>query len=173
LEDNCAERVAAFLDQWRWRRDKPQMTQISQITDGKFRADDGKKFFRNKEVVAKTLTLPPIIRVICAICGFVFGPEGPPFHDCGMHYIDLARWYAQSEIERWDAMGLRIWNWSEPWWGTAHGHFQNGVVFKVTVGFTYGQLAQRPVTHCALEAIGTLGVVRMQHDFNEVVIRTL
>jgi len=99
------------------------------------------------------------------------GPEGPPFHDCGMHYIDLARWYANSEIERWDAMGLRFWNWSEPWWGTAHGHFQNGVVFKVTVGFTYGQLAQTQVTQCALEAIGTLGVVRMQHNFHEVAIK--
>src|ERR1039458_5845130 len=21
------------------------------------------------------------------------GPEGPPFHDCGMHYVDVARWY--------------------------------------------------------------------------------
>jgi predicted dehydrogenase len=34
------------------------------------------------------------------------GPEGPPFHDCGMHYIDLARWYANSEIERWDAISV-------------------------------------------------------------------
>jgi predicted dehydrogenase len=99
------------------------------------------------------------------------GPEGPPFHDCGIHYIDLARWYANSEIGRWDAMGLRCWNWSEPWWGTAHGHFQNGIVFKVTFGFIYGQLAQTQVTQCALEAIGTLGVVRMQHNFNEVVIK--
>jgi myo-inositol 2-dehydrogenase/D-chiro-inositol 1-dehydrogenase len=22
--------------------------------------------------------------------------EGPPFHDCGMHYVDVARWYAQN-----------------------------------------------------------------------------
>jgi hypothetical protein len=68
-------------------------------------------------------------------------------------------------------MGLRFWNWSDPWWGTAHGHFQNGVVFKVTVGFTYGQLAQTQVAQCGLEAIGTLGIVRMQHNFNEVVIK--
>ena len=25
------------------------------------------------------------------------GPEEPAFHDCGMHYVDVARWYAQSE----------------------------------------------------------------------------
>jgi predicted dehydrogenase len=26
-------------------------------------------------------------------------PEGPPFHDCGMHYVDVARWYAKSEFK--------------------------------------------------------------------------
>ncbi len=26
-------------------------------------------------------------------------PEGPPFHDCGMHYVDVARWYAKSEYK--------------------------------------------------------------------------
>jgi predicted dehydrogenase len=34
------------------------------------------------------------------------GPEGPPFHDCGMHYVDLARWYAGSEYDRWHAQGV-------------------------------------------------------------------
>ena len=97
-------------------------------------------------------------------------PEGPPFHDCGMHYVDLARWYAQSEFDRWDAQGLRMWGHEEPWWVTAHGSFENGIVFTVTQGFTYGQLAQTQTIHSGLEAIGTLGVVRMQHDFNEVVI---
>jgi myo-inositol 2-dehydrogenase/D-chiro-inositol 1-dehydrogenase len=30
-------------------------------------------------------------------------PEGPPFHDCGMHYVDVARWYAKSEYATWHA----------------------------------------------------------------------
>ncbi len=98
-------------------------------------------------------------------------PEGPPFHDCGMHYVDLARWYAQSEYDRWDAHGVRMWGWHEPWWVNAHGNFKNGVAFTITQGFTYGQMAQTPIIHSGLEAIGTLGVVRMEHDFREVVIR--
>jgi predicted dehydrogenase len=97
-------------------------------------------------------------------------PEGPPFHDCGMHYVDLARWYAGSEYGHWHAQGLRMWGHDEPWWVSAHGSFENGVVFTVTQGFTYGQMAQTPLIHSGLEAIGTLGVVRMQHDFHEVVI---
>jgi predicted dehydrogenase len=32
-------------------------------------------------------------------------PEGPPFHDCGMHYVDVARWYANSEYQTWHAQG--------------------------------------------------------------------
>jgi myo-inositol 2-dehydrogenase/D-chiro-inositol 1-dehydrogenase len=43
------------------------------------------------------------------------GPEGPPFHDCGMHYVDVARWYAGSEYDRWHAQDIRMWAWPEPW----------------------------------------------------------
>ncbi len=98
------------------------------------------------------------------------GPEGPPFHDCGMHYVDVARWYAGSEYERWHAQGVRMWDWPEPWWVTAHGCFQNGVIFDISVGFVYGQLAQTMTQNCGLEAIGSLGVVRMSHDFRDVTI---
>ena len=97
-------------------------------------------------------------------------PEGPPFHDCGMHYIDVARWYAGSEYERWHAQGVLMWDWPEPWWVTAHGCFENGVIFDVSVGFVYGQLAQQNTQHCGLEAIGSLGLVRMSHDFRDVTI---
>lgn len=98
-------------------------------------------------------------------------PEGPPFHDCGMHYVDVVRWYAQSEFDHWHAQGLCMWGHSEPWWVQAHGAFRNGVVFEVTQGFGYGQLAQKHVFHCGLEAIGTRGVVRMEHNFETVNLR--
>lgn len=93
------------------------------------------------------------------------GPEGPPFHDCGMHYVDVARWYANSEYDQWHAQGLRMWSWNEPWWVTVHGAFRNGIVFNITQGFVYGQMAQTRVNRCAMDVIGTQGVVRMQHDF--------
>lgn len=97
-------------------------------------------------------------------------PEGPPFHDCGMHYIDVARWYAGAEYQSWHAQGLRMWGWEDPWWVSAHGSFENGVVFDVTQGFVYGQLAKEKVNACGLEAIGSLGVIRMRHDFETVTI---
>lgn len=98
------------------------------------------------------------------------GPEGPPFHDCGMHYVDVARWYAHSEYETWRAQGLRSWGYKDPWWVQAHGTFANGVVFDITQGFVYGHLSQQQPHNCYVDAIGTQGVARMRHDFCEATV---
>ncbi len=98
-------------------------------------------------------------------------PEGPPFHDCGMHYVDVARWYAGSEYDRWHAQGVRMWGYeAAPWWVSAHGTFANGVAFQITQGFVYGQLADRKSYHCGCECIGTKGVARFTHDFATVAL---
>jgi predicted dehydrogenase len=97
-------------------------------------------------------------------------PEGPPFHDCGMHYVDVARWYAQSEYQSWHAQGIRAWGYKDPWWVQAHGTFANGVVFDITQGFIYGHLAKEQPHNCYVDAIGTKGVARMRHDFAEATV---
>ncbi len=91
--------------------------------------------------------------------------RGPQFHDCGMHYADVARWYARSEYRTWHAQGVCMWGHADPWWLHAHGTFDNGVVFDLTQGFVYGHLAKDKISNCYLEAIGTQGVCRMRHDF--------
>ena len=93
-------------------------------------------------------------------------PEGPPFHDCGMHYVDVARWYANSEYKTWHAQGIRMWDYKDPWWVHVHGTFANGIVFDITQGFVYGHLAKQQPHNCYLDAIGTRGVARMRHDFS-------
>lgn len=97
-------------------------------------------------------------------------PEGPPFHDCGMHYVDVARWYARSEYQNWHAQGLRMWGYKDPWWLQVHGTFTNGVVFDITQGFIYGHLAKQQPHHCYVDAIGTKGVARMRHDFAQATV---
>ena len=69
--------------------------------------------------------------------------EGPAFHDCGMHYVDIARWYAESEFKTWNAQAVRMWNYKDPWWLQCHGTFENGVVFDITQGHVYGQLSAK------------------------------
>ncbi len=97
-------------------------------------------------------------------------PEGPPFHDCGMHYVDVARWYAKSEYKTWHAQGIRMWSHEEPWWVQCHGTFENGVVFDITQGFVYGHLAKEKTHNCYVDVIGTRGIARMRHDFKDATI---
>ncbi|MAE63658.1 MAG: oxidoreductase [Phycisphaeraceae bacterium] len=94
--------------------------------------------------------------------------EGPIFRDCGMHYVDVARWYAGSEYAKWQAQGVRMWSESQPWWVTAQGHFENGVIFDITVGFVYGQVAENWINRGCLDVIGTRGACRYDHDFIDV-----
>ena len=96
--------------------------------------------------------------------------EGPCFHDCGMHYVDIARWYAESEYATWDAQGLRMWDYKDPWWVQCHGTFQNGIVFDITQGFVYGQLSKDQTHNSYIDLIGTKGIVRMHHDFKTAVV---
>lgn len=96
--------------------------------------------------------------------------EGPPFHDCGMHYVDIARWYAESEYDTWHCQALRMWDWKDPWWLQAHGTFRNGVVFDITQGFVYGQLSKKQTHNSYVDIIGTKGIVRMTHDFKTAVV---
>lgn len=96
--------------------------------------------------------------------------EGPSFHDCGMHYVDIARWYARSEYKTYHAQALKMWSWPEPWYLQAHGTFENGVVFDITQGHVYGQLSKDQTHNSYIDIIGTKGIARMSHDFHTAVV---
>lgn len=96
--------------------------------------------------------------------------EGPAFHDCGMHYIDIARWLTGSEYKTWNAQAVRMWEWKDPWWLQTHGTFENGVVFDITQGHNYGQLAKDQTHNSYADIIGSKGIVRMTHDFKTAVV---
>jgi myo-inositol 2-dehydrogenase/D-chiro-inositol 1-dehydrogenase len=97
--------------------------------------------------------------------------EGPAFHDCGMHYVDVARWYAGSEYDAYHAQGVRMWSYADPWWLQVHGTFKNGVVFDITQGFVYGHLAKDQTHNCYVDIIGTKGIARMTHDFKKATVQ--
>ncbi len=96
--------------------------------------------------------------------------EGPAFHDCGMHYVDIARWYAQSEFRTWHAQGIRMWDYKDPWWIQCHGTFMNGIVYDITQGFVYGQLSKDQTHNSYVDLIGTKGIARMTHDFKTATV---
>lgn len=110
-----------------------------------------------------------IIRICHMTPGLIPGEgheyEGPPFHDCGMHYVDAARMYARSEFATWHSQGVRMWEYKDPWWVQAHGTFKNGVIFDITQGFVYGHLSLNQTHNSYFDIIGTKGTARMTHDF--------
>lgn len=96
--------------------------------------------------------------------------EGPAFHDCGMHYVDIARWYAGAEFRTWHAQAVRMWSYKDPWWLQCHGTFDNGVVFDITQGHVYGQLSKDQTHNSYIDIIGTKGIARMTHDFKTATV---
>ncbi len=96
--------------------------------------------------------------------------EGPSFHDCGMHYVDIARWYAGCNFKTWNAQAVRMWDYKDPWWLQCHGTFENGVVFDITQGHVYGQLSKDQTHNSYIDIIGTKGIARMTHDFKTAVV---
>lgn len=96
--------------------------------------------------------------------------EGPSFHDCGMHYVDIARWYAECDFKTWNAQAIRMWNYREPWFLQCHGTFENGIVFDITQGHVYGQLSKDQTHNSYIDVIGTKGIARMTHDFKTAVV---
>ncbi len=96
--------------------------------------------------------------------------EGPSFHDCGMHYVDITRWYAGCEFKTWNAQAVRMWNYKDPWWLQCHGTFENGVIFDITQGHVYGQLSKDQTHNSYIDIIGTKGIARMTHDFKTAVV---
>lgn len=96
--------------------------------------------------------------------------EGPAFHDCGMHYVNIARLFAESEYKTGHAQAVRMWDYKDPWWLQCHGTFENGIVFDITQGFVYGQLSKDQTHTSYIELIGSKGFVRMHHDFKTAVV---
>ena len=96
--------------------------------------------------------------------------EGPSFHDCGMHYVDIARWYADCEFKTWNAQAIRMWDYKDPWFLQCHGTFENGIVFDITQGHVYGQLSKVQTHNSYVDLIGTKGIARMTHDFKTAVV---
>ena len=96
--------------------------------------------------------------------------EGPAFHDGGMHYVDLCRWYAGSEYRTMRAQGVRLWSYKDPWWMQVQGTFENGVAYSITHSHGYGQLA-KDLTHVSsIDLVGTKGIARMHTDFRTAVV---
>ncbi|CAN1514985.1 MviM Predicted dehydrogenases and related proteins [Fimbriimonadaceae bacterium] len=90
--------------------------------------------------------------------------EGGPMVDCGVHQIDLARWWLGSEVVRIHGAGAWVSNYEAPDHVYAHLDHESGAHTMVDMSFTYGHTAKEPTSTFTYELIGTGGVIRYNRE---------
>ena len=90
--------------------------------------------------------------------------EGGPLVDCGVHQIDLARWWIGSEVERIRAAGAWIEEHAAPGHVWLHMDHSSGCHTVVEMSFSYCHTAAEPRDTFLYELIGTEGLIRYRRE---------
>jgi predicted dehydrogenase len=90
--------------------------------------------------------------------------EGGPLVDCGVHQIDLARWWLGSEVKGWSAAGAWVGKFEAPDHVWLHMRHETGALTTVEVSYAHGHTAKEPRSVFTYELIGTGGVIRYDRD---------
>ncbi len=90
--------------------------------------------------------------------------EGGPMVDCGVHQIDLARWWLQSEVVRYQATGAWVDEFEAPDHMYLHMDHDNGAHTMVEMSYSYCHTAAEPINHFSYHLIGTDGLIRYDRD---------
>jgi predicted dehydrogenase len=90
--------------------------------------------------------------------------EGGPMIDCGVHMIDLARWWLGKEIVRTSQAGAWVADYVAPDHMFLHLDHEGGVHTSIEMSFTYGHTARFPRDLFSYDLIGTGGVIRYDRD---------
>ena len=90
--------------------------------------------------------------------------EGGPMIDCGVHMIDLARWWLGREVIRTSQAGAWVVDYAAPDHMYLHLDHEGGVHTSVEMSFTYGHTARYPRDEFSYDLIGTGGVIRYDRN---------
>ncbi len=90
--------------------------------------------------------------------------EGGPLVDCGVHQIDLARWWLGSEVVRSRAFGAWVADYEAPDHVYLHMDHERGEHTAIEVSFTYGHTAREPQAQFSYDLIGSGGVLRYDRN---------
>jgi len=90
--------------------------------------------------------------------------EGGPMVDCGVHQIDLARWWLGKDVERTTVAAAWVSDYEAPDHVYLHMDHQAGAHSMVEMSFTYGHTVKESNPHFSYHLIGTGGVIRYDRD---------
>lgn len=97
--------------------------------------------------------------------------EGGPLVDCGVHQIDLARWWLESEVEWQRGTGVWIDDYEAPDHVYLHMGHSCGAHTMVEMSFSYNATSLEPRTNFLYELIGTDGVIRYSREEHSFELR--
>jgi len=97
--------------------------------------------------------------------------EGGPMVDCGVHQIDLARWWLESEVEWQRGIGVWLDTYEAPDHVYLHMGHDCGAHSMVEMSFSYNTTSKEPRTHFQYELIGTDGVIRYNREEHSFEVR--
>lgn len=97
--------------------------------------------------------------------------EGGPMVDCGVHQIDLARWWLGSEVNCFRGTGVWVEDFEAPDHMYLHMGHESGAHTMVEMSFSYNATSKEPRSHFQYELIGTDGVIRYNREEHNFVIR--
>jgi predicted dehydrogenase len=86
--------------------------------------------------------------------------EGGPMVDCGVHQIDLARWWLGSEVKRASGAGAWVDEHEAPDHMYLHLDHDNGAHTMVEISYSYAHTSKDQRCQFVYELIGTEGVLR-------------
>ncbi len=90
--------------------------------------------------------------------------EGGPMVDCGVHLIDLARWWLNSEVVAHTGFGAWLEEYRAPDHVWLHLNLASGAVVHVETSFSYTATASDHLSQFTYEIIGTEGLIRYDRD---------
>jgi predicted dehydrogenase len=90
--------------------------------------------------------------------------EGGPMVDCGVHKIDLARWWLGSEVTRAQGIGVWVETHEAPDHMYLHMDHECGAHTMVEMSFTYSHTAVQQRCVLSHDVIGTDGIIRYDRE---------
>ena len=97
--------------------------------------------------------------------------EGGPMVDCGVHQIDLARWWLGSEVVTQRGIGVWVEDFEAPDHVYLHLGHDCGAHTMVEISFSYNATSVEPRSNFQYELIGTDGVIRYNREEHSFEVR--
>jgi predicted dehydrogenase len=98
--------------------------------------------------------------------------EGGPMVDCGVHQIDLARWWTGSDPYRWSVAGAWVDEFAAPDHMYLHLDHPGGIHTMVEISYSYGHTATEPINLFTYDLIGTEGILHYDRNAQRFELRT-